>query len=70
MPNFLIMEYPVAWEPTANKIAKNPIKVVKGEIALTDEPGLGIELDEAALERFPYKGGRTRQLRSPAEERP
>ncbi len=70
MPNFLIMEYPMSWEETANQIARNPLKVVDGHIALTDEPGLGIELDEAALERFPYRGGRERKLPSPADEHP
>jgi galactonate dehydratase len=70
MPNFLIMEYPISWESTGNEIAKEPLRVVNGAIALPEGPGLGIELDEAALERFPYKGGRTRQLRAPADERP
>jgi galactonate dehydratase len=70
MPNFLIMEYFVGWEAAANEIARNPIKVEGDAIPLNDEPGLGIELDEAALERFPYRGGRQRALRTPAEERP
>jgi galactonate dehydratase len=68
LPNFLIMEYPVSWESTANQIAKNPLKVVNGAIALPTEPGLGIELDEAALERFPVRESRRRSLRSPADE--
>lgn len=70
MPNFLIMEYPIAWESTGDEIAREPLRVVNGAIALPEGPGLGIELDEAALERFPYRGGRQRQLRTPAEERP
>ena len=44
-PNFLIMEYMVAWEPTANAIARNPFKVENGSIALPTTPGVGIELD-------------------------
>jgi galactonate dehydratase len=70
MPNFLIMEYFVGWEEAANEIARNPIKVDGDAIALTEEPGLGIELDEAALARYPYAGGRARPLRRPADERP
>lgn len=70
MPNFLIMEYPVAWESTANVIAKNPLRVENGAIALPTAPGIGIELDEAALERYPVRAGARRQLRTPAEERP
>jgi galactonate dehydratase len=68
--NSTTVEYFVGWEAAANEIAKNPIKVDGDAIALTDEPGLGIELDEAALERYPYKGGRQRPLRTPADERP
>jgi galactonate dehydratase len=70
IPNFLIMEYPVSWEPTANEIAVNPLKVVNGEIALPTGPGLGLDLDEAALARYPYRGGRRRPLREAHEERP
>ena len=70
MPNFLIMEYPVAWESTANVIARNPLRVEQGAIALPTTPGLGLELDEAALERFPLRDGGRRRLRTPAEERP
>jgi galactonate dehydratase len=55
-PNFTIMEYPMSWEPTANEIAVNPFHVVDGHIALPTAPGLGIELDEAALAKYPYKG--------------
>jgi galactonate dehydratase len=62
IPNFLIMEYPVAWESVANEVAKNPFRVVDGAIALPTEPGIGIDLDEAALARFPYKGTARRQL--------
>ena len=70
IPNFLIMEYPVAWEATANQIAINPLKVEDGAIALPTAPGIGIDLDEAALARFPYRGGRRRELRSPGDEWP
>ena len=68
-PNFLIMEYPIGWEPVANEIAKNPLKVDKGYIALPTEPGIGVELDEAALARYPYTGVRRRELLGPADER-
>ena len=70
MPNFLIMEYFTSWEETGNQIARNPLEVKAGRIALPEGPGLGIELDEAALERFPYRGGRRRTLMNPADERP
>jgi galactonate dehydratase len=70
IPNFLIMEYPVAWEPYANELAKNPLGVEQGRIALPAAPGIGIDLDEAALARYPYRGPARRALLSPADERP
>lgn len=70
IPNFLIMEYPVSWEPVANEIARNPLVVENGAIALPTAPGIGIDLDEAALARYPYRGERKRPLRHPSEERP
>lgn len=70
IPNFLIMEYPIDWEATANQIAVNPLKVENGAIALPTAPGIGIDLDEAALARFPYRGGRRQELRSPGDEWP
>ena len=70
MPNFLIMEYPVAWEPYAKEIAVNPLLPKDGTIALPTGPGLGLELDEAALAKYPYRGGRRRALATPADEWP
>jgi galactonate dehydratase len=70
IPNFLIMEYPVSWEPVANEIAKNPLKVDGGYIALPTAPGIGIDLDEGALAKYPYQGPRRRALLDPSEERP
>lgn len=70
IPNFLIMEYPMGWEPFANEIAKNPLEVVNGTIALPTAPGIGIDLDEAALAKYPFTGERRRTLLSPSDERP
>lgn len=70
MPNFLIMEYPLAWEPTANAIARAPLRVDGGAIRLPEGPGIGLDLDEAALARFAPRGPRRRPLLSPDDERP
>lgn len=70
MPNFLIMEYPLAWEHAGNAIAPDPLRVVNGVIALPSTPGLGIELDEVALERRPMRHDSARQLLTPDQERP
>ena len=60
IPNFLIMEYPVSWEPFANEIARNPLQVENGAIALPTAPGIGLDLNEEALARYPYSGPRLR----------
>ncbi|MDQ3701262.1 MAG: mandelate racemase/muconate lactonizing enzyme family protein [Chloroflexota bacterium] len=70
IPNFLIMEYPMSWEPVANEIAKNPLRVEHGTIALPTAPGIGIDLDEDALAKYPYRGPRKGTLIEPWEERP
>lgn len=70
VPNFLIMEYPMSWEPFANELARNPFTVENGRIALPTGPGLGIDLDEEALARYPYRGPRERRMREIGEERP
>ena len=69
IPNFLIMEYPIGWEPIANDIARNPFKVEKGYIPLPTAPGIGVELDEAALAKYPYTGVRRRELLGPQDEK-
>jgi galactonate dehydratase len=68
-PNFLIMEYPLDWEPYAAEITIRPWKVEQGTMALPQEPGLGIDLHEEALRRYPYTGESTRPLAVPADER-
>ncbi len=70
IPNFLIMEYPISWESVANEIAKNPLRVENGTIALPTASGIGIDLDEGALARYPYRGPRQRTLLDPSQERP
>jgi L-alanine-DL-glutamate epimerase-like enolase superfamily enzyme len=70
IPNFLIMEYPVSWEPFANEIARNPLQAENGYIPLPTEPGIGIDLDEGKLAAYPYNGARRRVLLDPSDERP
>ena len=54
-PNFLITEYFVNLEEFGREIAVNPFEVVDGYIEVPEAPGLGIELDEEALARYPYR---------------
>jgi galactonate dehydratase len=68
MPNFLITEYFVNFEEVGRAIARTPFRVEQGAIRLPAAPGLGIDLDEDALARYPYREKPPRALRRPAEE--
>jgi len=68
MPNFLITEYFVNFEAVGAEVARPATEVHDGFIDLSTAPGLGIDLDEAALARFPAKDRPLRALRRPADE--
>lgn len=68
MPNFLITEYFVNFEAIGNEITKHPFKVENSYISLPTTPGLGLELDEAALTKYPYRESSLRALRQPHDE--
>jgi galactonate dehydratase len=70
IPNFLITEYFVNFEAVGAEIAVEPISVEDGYIPVPQRPGLGIELDEAALQERPYRQAPRRHLREPRDEGP
>ena len=56
IPNFAIQEYPHSMSeeaPRGNQLVKKPLGLEKGCLIVPDEPGIGVELDDSALERFP-----------------
>ncbi|MEM3694302.1 MAG: galactonate dehydratase [Candidatus Bathyarchaeia archaeon] len=55
MPNFLIQEYASYHRGEHNDILLNPPKVEDGYISVPKEPGLGIRLNEEAIEKYPYQ---------------
>lgn len=55
IPNFCITEYFVNFEETSAKVAVDPLQVQAGTIQVPTTPGLGITLDEEALEEYPYQ---------------
>ena len=63
IPNFLITEYFVNFEEFGNDIAKNPFQVENGYIEIPDTPGIGIDLDEERLAKYPYKPFPQRSIR-------
>jgi galactonate dehydratase len=68
MPNFLITEYFVNFEGLGQEIARPAFQVENSAIALPSTPGLGIDLDEDALTRHPYRERSPRALRQPQDE--
>jgi galactonate dehydratase len=68
IPNFLITEYFVNFEAMGREIARDGFEVKDSYIALPTRPGLGIELDEAALARHPLGERRPRRIRQYADE--
>jgi galactonate dehydratase len=63
LPNFLITEYFVNFEERGRIIAHGLPAVERGSIALPTAPGLGIDIDEAALARFPASDSPPRPMR-------
>ena len=53
--NFLILEGIETWSGFDSSLVKNPLKWEDGYIIPPDSPGLGIELKEEELNKYPYK---------------
>jgi galactonate dehydratase len=56
LPNFLILESIQTWGGFHAEILKKPIRWEDGYVVVPDEPGLGVELDEAVALAHPYTG--------------
>jgi L-alanine-DL-glutamate epimerase-like enolase superfamily enzyme len=54
-PNFLICECPTYQNPIGNSLLRTPVRCAEGYFHVPEGPGLGIELDEAAVERVTLK---------------
>ena len=55
-PNFLILEAIRRFDAFHAQILKKPLVVEDGHLLLPDEPGLGVEVDEAVARAHPYNG--------------
>ena len=70
IPNFLITEYFVNFEAVGKELAHSALVPQDGYIALPSAPGLGVELDEAALLRRGYHSFSPRAIRQYGDEGP
>jgi L-rhamnonate dehydratase len=52
IPNALILEYGVEPGEIARSLARNPIRVENGHVAVPLEPGLGVEPNQDVIERY------------------
>src|SRR5262249_49185826 len=68
MPNFLIAEYFVNFAERAAEISRGLPTVEEGWIPLPTAPGLSIDLDEAALARYPGSVAPPRAIRQSWQE--
>jgi galactonate dehydratase len=68
MPNFTITEYFLPFVDFCDKISPNQLKPKNGYIDLPTAPGLGVDVDEAALAGNPAKIYTGRKLRHPEDE--
>ena len=55
IPNFLILEYYVQFKDISDEISVGPFNVQDGYISLPEGPGLGVEMNEEAISRYPYR---------------
>ena len=54
IPNFLILECIKKMDGFYNEILKKPIQWEEGYVIPSKEPGLGIEIDEDVISKYPY----------------
>jgi len=50
-PNFVIMEYWIGENPIGNPVLKTPLRLEDGMLVVPSGPGMGLEINEAALLR-------------------
>jgi L-alanine-DL-glutamate epimerase-like enolase superfamily enzyme len=55
-PNFLILESIERWDGFQARLLKKPIRWEEGYVIPPEEPGLGVELDEAVAAAHPWDG--------------
>ena len=54
-PNFLILEYHADDSGVRAEVLDEPIQLQDGYVSIPDRPGLGVELTEGILEKYPYR---------------
>jgi len=68
MPNFVITEYFLPFEELGKQICRNPFVPKNGYLTLPEGPGLGMDIDEAALRERASRPFPARTLRQAEDE--
>lgn len=58
IPNFVLQEYRRENRPPTSDLVNKPYTFQDGYLILSDNPGLGIELDDDFIEKYQWDGGR------------
>lgn len=53
-PNVGMVEYPVIDNPLRTELLREPLRIVGGSLQRPTQPGLGIDLTEETIARYPY----------------
>jgi galactonate dehydratase len=53
--NFVIQEYTGEDSPPKSELVKKPLEFKDGYLVVPDAPGIGVELNEKAFSKYPYK---------------
>jgi len=56
IPNYVLQDYDAnESRPPKSEVVKEPLRFEKGYLMLPANPGIGVELNEKALDKFPYQ---------------
>lgn len=54
IPNFALQEYTGEAEPPKSELLMEPLKLKDGHLIVPEGPGLGIELNESSITKYPF----------------